>query len=229
MVPRSPECIPVALRSRLSGLRVQKQCHALDVKSLGKEVYGCHFYEFKGLELAEASYITRKCRRIAAHVGDGAGALAAQMLYDVFGQARAWWINDDDIGLVIWEFAACVASHSIDIVKSCSLAVAAQVTYSRSVALDGIDMSASAGKRQRERAGSRVEVHRTIVWAGVELREYKLDEALGAGGVYLEEAWGADPQRRVRDEFRPTARARQTLDACYAPRLGWPFCHDTHD
>ena len=98
-------------------------------------------------DLAEASEVAGEGRRVAAHVGDGAGGLIRELRHDIVRETGAGRIDDDDVRVVIRELAACVSTYGVDVVEASLLEVAAEIAYGGTIGLNGVDEVAPLGER----------------------------------------------------------------------------------
>ena len=183
----------------------------------------------EGAFLDKALEVARQGGRVAAHVGDIAGACAGDEVDGLGCQARARRVDHQNVGILIGELAHGVAANDVDIIELIDLEVAAQVAHGRAIGLNGGDKIAAAGERQGKGAGAAVQVHSQFVFLRVERVHDKFDQNLGTLGVDLEERRGRKAHLALGDILGPRALAGEHLDLGDAAGLLLALAHHAHD
>ena len=129
----------------------------------------------EGTFLDKALEVARQGGRVAAHVGDIAGARAGDKVDGLGGEACARRVDHQNVGILIGELAHRVAANNVDIIELVDFQVTTQVAHGGAIGLDGGDKIAAAGERQGKGAGAAVQVHGQFVFLRVERFHDELD------------------------------------------------------
>ena len=173
--------------------------HGLHVEGLREEVHGGGAHRLEGTLLLKAGEVSGEGRRVAAHVGDGAGRLLGELGHHLLGQARARRVDHDDVGVGVRKLQARVAADGVHVVKPRLVEVTPQVTNGRTIGLHGGDEACAASQGQREGSRAAVEVHGLLVRLRVEPLHDELHEPLGALDLKLRKEMQLELKRLQRE------------------------------